>query len=72
MQDTGPGFREDELARAFEPFFTKKPTGRGTGLGLSIAYGIARRHGGSIELSNRAEGGARVSVHLQGGASDGE
>lgn len=63
-EDDGTGFSEDALERALQPFYTSKPTGEGTGLGLSIAYGIAREHGGSIELSVRPEGGARVVVEL--------
>ena len=51
-----------DLQKYFEPFFTTK--GQGTGLGLAIARGVARAHGGTIELSSAprsagvAEGGA--------------
>lgn len=64
-EDRGRGLAPDEKARAFEPFYTKKPVGQGTGLGLAIAYAVARRHGGSIELESEGEGrGARVTVRL--------
>lgn len=63
--DQGKGLSSEELGRAFEPFFTRKPVGQGTGLGLAIAYSVARRHGGSIELESAGEGlGARVTVRL--------
>ncbi|RMG07078.1 MAG: hypothetical protein D6731_24425 [Planctomycetota bacterium] len=63
-EDDGPGFDEDALAHALEPFYTQKGTGEGTGLGLSIAYGIVRDHGGRLEVANRVQGGARVTVDL--------
>ena len=48
--DSGPGISPDLRGRVFEPFFTTKEVGQGTGLGLSIALGIARAHGGSLDL----------------------
>jgi hypothetical protein len=36
----------------------------GVGLGLSIVAAIAAAHGGTLELSARAEGGLRVAVEL--------
>lgn len=47
--DSGSGVPEEKRERIFEPFFTTK--GQGTGLGLAIARGVARAHGGTIELS---------------------
>ena len=52
----------------FDPF-TRLETSRsretgGIGLGLPIARAILRAHGGDVVLSNRAEGGLRVTVHL--------
>lgn len=65
--DQGKGLSRGDLERVLEPFFTRKPPGEGTGLGLSIAYGVARRHGGKLELTSEGEGrGARVTVHLAG------
>ncbi len=49
VRDSGSGVPEEKRERIFEPFFTTK--GQGTGLGLAIARGVARAHGGTIELS---------------------
>jgi len=62
VTDNGHGFDREMLARVFEPYVTSKP--RGTGLGLAIVKKIAEEHGGSIEASNRPEGGAYVRVVL--------
>jgi two-component system sensor histidine kinase HupT/HoxJ len=62
--DNGPGIAADNLPRIFDPFFTTKPVGKGTGLGLAISYGIVERHGGSLAVDNRPEGGAMFTLAL--------
>jgi nitrogen fixation/metabolism regulation signal transduction histidine kinase len=62
VADTGPGFSPQVMQRAFEPYVTTKP--HGTGLGLAIVRKIVEEHGGRIDLSNRREGGARISILL--------
>ncbi|MGA3159510.1 MAG: ATP-binding protein [Steroidobacteraceae bacterium] len=62
VSDNGPGFREDILGQAFEPYVTSKA--RGTGLGLAIVKRIVEEHGGQITAENIPGGGARVSVVL--------
>ena len=62
--DTGSGMTQDVLARAAEPFFTTKPSGRGTGLGLAMARGFAEQSGGSLQIDSVAGQGTVVSLWL--------
>lgn len=50
IRDNGKGMEPALVARLFEPFFTTRA--EGTGLGLAIARGVARAHGGGIEVSS--------------------
>lgn len=63
VEDDGPGFTADALRRGPDPFYTTKG-GEGSGLGLAMVYDHARLAGGSLRLSNRACGGARVTLRL--------
>lgn len=55
VRDDGAGMDPAVVARLFEPFFTTRDGG--TGLGLAIARGVARAHGGGIEVrSERGRG----------------
>lgn len=60
VSDNGPGFSLQVLQRAFEPYVTTKA--HGTGLGLAIVRKIIEEHDARIDLSNRRDGGARVSI----------
>ena len=62
--DTGPGIPSESIEHVFDPFFTTKGGGHGTGLGLTVSYGIVERHGGTITIRNRDEGGAVFTVQL--------
>ena len=65
VEDDGPGIRPEDLPHLFERFYRAHGApGGGTGLGLAIAAWIVDRHGGDIQVANRAEGGARFVVHL--------
>ncbi|WP_322997572.1 sensor histidine kinase [Castellaniella sp.] len=60
VSDNGPGFAPEVLHRVFEPYVTTKAAG--TGLGLAIVKKIIEEHGAQVDISNRSEGGARISI----------
>lgn len=65
VADGGPGFRDDILPRAFEPFVSTHGDAGGAGLGLAIARLIARAHGGDATATNEPVGGARVTLWIR-------
>jgi len=56
VADTGPGIKDEDKTRIFEPYFTTKQAG--TGMGLAIAKKIIEDHGCSIEVHSKANFGA--------------
>jgi signal transduction histidine kinase len=63
VEDDGPGFPPDIGARAFERFVKGKHS-PGHGLGLAFVDAVVQSHGGRIKISDRAGGGAVISVSL--------
>ena len=64
VRDPGPGVSAAIADRIFDPFFTTKGVGKGLGLGLSISYNIIKDFGGSLSVTNHAEGGAVFRIVL--------
>jgi signal transduction histidine kinase len=64
IHDDGIGMSQEQLDRAFEPFYTTRPIGAGAGLGLSSARNIILAHSGRIELASKPDAGTTVSIFL--------
>jgi len=65
VRDNGTGMSEKVIAKAFQPFFTTKPTGEGTGLGLSLSYDLVTRgHGGELNVESKEGEGAKFTIQL--------
>jgi heavy metal sensor kinase len=68
--DEGPGFPDEFLPHAFERFSradeSRTRAGGGSGLGLAIVLAVARAHGGTAEVANRAAGGAVATIRIPG------
>lgn len=62
VEDTGIGIPPEDLARVFEPFFTRKP--HGTGLGLAIVRRILLQHRGELFIESSPGHGTRCIVRL--------
>lgn len=62
VRDDGRGMPADVLVKLFEPFFTTRSDG--TGLGLAIARGVARAHGGGIEVRSEPGKGTEFVISL--------
>jgi nitrogen fixation/metabolism regulation signal transduction histidine kinase len=64
--DRGQGFAPEALQNALLPLYTTKD--KGSGMGLSLSQEIVEAHGGSISLTNRSDGGAKIRLILPGKA----
>jgi CheY-like chemotaxis protein/nitrogen-specific signal transduction histidine kinase len=65
VEDDGIGIDEKDIARIFEPFYTKKIMGRsGTGLGMAVVWGAVQDHNGCIDVQSSRKTGTVITVYL--------
>jgi CheY-like chemotaxis protein len=64
VEDIGAGMTAEVKARAVEPFYSTKNTGRGSGLGLSQVFGFARQSKGQMTIRSEAGRGTSVTLYL--------
>ena len=62
VRDSGPGFPQAVLQGVTAPFASERPGG--TGLGLRLVRRMVAEMGGTVELANPPEGGARAVLRI--------
>ncbi len=60
IHDSGPGLRENQLEKIFEPYYSTKE--RGTGLGLAIVRHNIEIYGGSVEAQSELGKGTTFTL----------
>jgi signal transduction histidine kinase len=61
VSDEGRGIPEDQLARVFDPFYSRAQ-GQKSGLGLSAVYGLVSALGGRVEIRSAVNQGTEVAI----------
>ena len=68
IRDHGPGLPDFASERAFERFYSYRPseqeTGKGNGLGLAFVKEVAELHHGSAQLKSHPDGGAEAILRF--------
>jgi two-component system, NtrC family, nitrogen regulation sensor histidine kinase NtrY len=62
VADTGPGIKDENKNRVFDPYVTSNDDG--TGLGLAIVHSIVLEHNGRIHVEDNVPRGARMVIEL--------
>ena len=62
LYDDGPGIKDEQIEKIFEPYVTTKA--KGTGLGLAIVKKIIEEHGGAIWIDTSRKVGAGFIIQL--------
>lgn len=73
VADRGPGIPLADRKRIFERFWRGKGVQfQGAGLGLAIVEEIMKRHGGTVSVENRPQGGAIFTLRFTAMPDEGE
>ena len=64
VSDEGEGFREPDIKKVFDRFYSNRPEnfGEHSGLGLNIVKNLVHIHKGEIYASNGPKGGAMIEI----------
>ncbi len=65
VSDTGVGIAQQDLARIFEPFYTRKVMGgNGTGLGMAVVWSTVKDHQGHIRVDTEEGRGTKFDLYF--------
>ena len=64
VSDEGEGFKESDIKKVFDRFYSNRPEnfGEHSGLGLNIVKNLVDIHKGEINASNSPKGGAMIEI----------
>ena len=64
VSDQGEGFKESDIKKVFDRFYSNRPEnfGEHSGLGLNIVKNLVQIHKGEIYASNSPNGGAMIEI----------
>lgn len=64
VSDQGEGFKESDIKKVFDRFYSNRPEnfGEHSGLGLNIVKNLVQIHKGQIDASNSPKGGAMIEI----------
>ena len=64
VSDQGDGFKEKDIKKVFDRFYSNRPEnfGEHSGLGLNIVKNLVDIHKGEIYASNNLKGGAKIEI----------
>ena len=64
VSDQGEGFKESDIKKVFDRFYSNRPEnfGEHSGLGLNIVKNLVQIHKGEIHASNSPKGGAMIEI----------
>ncbi len=62
IRDNGPGIKESDISRVFDPYYSSKESGKG--VGLSMALSVMRLHGGTLTLDSKEGEGVTVTLYF--------
>jgi signal transduction histidine kinase len=60
VSDTGCGIEDKDMEKLFDPFFSRRFTGRG--MGLAVVLGVVRAHGGVVTVESEPGRGSAFRV----------
>jgi signal transduction histidine kinase len=64
ISDNGPGMDQEQIQKAFYPFYSNKDPGNGTGLGLSMVNDIVSEHNGEVNIESDNANYTNVTITL--------